>query len=169
MLWVINKKMSKARNVTKFLSGAILLVGASGAVADNGWYAGGQYWSIEDSGVDLGAAGIVVGNDIAENIAVEVMIGSGFGKDVEEGVKVELDRYYGLVLKPNMDLGDNANIFVNLGYVDIDIKATALGQSTSVSKQSLRFRLSILMRDYKSLSIRGGLRMTIAAWPLRRF
>jgi hypothetical protein len=79
------------------------------------------------------------------------MIGSGFGKDVEEGVKVELDRYYGLVLKPNMDLGDNANIFVNLGYVDIDIKATALGQSTSVSTDEFMWGVGIALNVNEEL------------------
>jgi opacity protein-like surface antigen len=112
------------------LAGAALLMGSSAVAADNGWYAEGQYLSLGVSsdgdipGYDLQGIGVAFGNNVHENFAVEVIVGTGVGDDdvsyYGRSVEVELDSYYGLVLKPNMDVGDSANIFLNLGYVDLD-------------------------------------------------
>ena len=115
------------------LAGAALLMGSSVVAADNGWYAEAQYQSLDISvdglSVALGAMGIVLGRDLTENIAVELVAGLGAGDDSVDGIKVEVDRYVGLVVKPNMDINEQVNIFLALGYVDIQLEASAGGES----------------------------------------
>ena len=106
---------------------------AATVVADenNGWYVEGQYtaFGISEDGdsVDLGGIGLVVGRDLSENFAVEVIAGIGAGDDSLYGAKVEVDRYYGLILKPNMDVSEQINIFLDLGYVDLQLQASGPG------------------------------------------
>jgi hypothetical protein len=44
---------------------------------------------------------------------------------------VELDSYYGLILKPNMDVTDKINVFLNLGYADFDIGVEGSGSAST--------------------------------------
>jgi opacity protein-like surface antigen len=55
------------------------------------------------------------------------------GDDTVDGIKVELDSYYGLILKPNMDVTDKVNVFLNLGYADFDVSASLGSISASDS------------------------------------
>lgn len=48
--------------------------------------------------------------DLTENTAVEVVAGLGVGDDSVDGIKVEVDRYVGLVVNPNMDINEQFNI-----------------------------------------------------------
>ena len=111
----------------KSLAGAVLLMGSS-VVADNEWYAEAQYqnFDISEEGisVDLGTMGIVLGRDLTENIAVELVAGLGVSDESVAGTKLEVNRYYGLVVKPNMDINERVNIFLDLGYVDIEVEAS---------------------------------------------
>ena len=115
------------------LAGAALLMGSSVVAADNGWYAEGQYLSVGADGVDLGGVGVAIGNNFTENLAVEFILGTGMGDDTVDGIKVELDSYYGLILKPNMDVTDKVNVFLNLGYADFDVSASLGSISASDS------------------------------------
>ena len=115
------------------LAGAALLMGSSVVAADNGWYAEGQYLSLGADGVDLGGVGVAIGNNFTENLAVEFILGTGMGDDTVDGIKVELDSYYGLILKPNMDVTDKVNVFLNLGYADFDVSASLGSISASDS------------------------------------
>lgn len=122
------------KKVLKTVVGATLLMGSSMAVAaDNGWYAEGQYLSIGSDGLDLGGVGVAIGNNFTENLAVEFILGTGMGDDTYLGADVEIDSYYGIVLKPNMDVTDKVNVFLNLGYADFDLSASAGGNSVSAS------------------------------------
>jgi len=98
---------------------------------NNGWYVEGQYtaFNISEDGdsVDLNGIGLVVGRDFSENFAVEIVAGVGAGDDSLYGVKIEVDRYYGLILKPNMDVSEKISIFLDLGYVDLQLKASGPG------------------------------------------
>jgi opacity protein-like surface antigen len=116
-------------------------MGSTAVAADNGWYVEGQYLSIGDSDVDVGGIGVAIGNNVHENVAVEVIVGTGVGDDSYDGVDVELDSYYGLVVKPNMDVGDRANIFLNIGYVDVDVSASGFGVSASASSDEFLWGL----------------------------
>ena len=122
------------KKVLKTVVGATLLMGSSMAVAaDSGWYAEGQYLSLGADGVDVGGVGVAIGNNFTENLAVEFILGTGMGDDTVDGVKVELDSYYGLILKPNMDVTDKVNVFLNLGYADFDLSASYGNMSASES------------------------------------
>lgn len=115
------------------LAGAALLMGSTAVAADNGWYAEGHYLSVGDSDIDIGGIGLALGNNVHENFAVEFVVGTGVGDDSYAGVEYELDSYYGIVLKPNMDLGDRANIFLNLGYLDLDVSGSTSVASATAS------------------------------------
>ena len=117
----------------KVMACASLLACSSATMAENQWYAEGQYVSVGADGVDLGGVGVSIGNNFTENLAVEFILGTGMGDDTYEGVDVELDSYYGIVLKPNMDVTDKVNVFLNLGYADFDVSASAGGYSASAS------------------------------------
>ena len=117
----------------KVMACASLLACTSATMAENQWYAEGQYLSLGADGVDLGGVGVSIGNNFTENLAVEFILGTGMGDDTYEGIKVELDSYYGIVLKPNMDVTDKVNVFLNLGYADFDVSASAGGYSASAS------------------------------------
>lgn len=114
---------------------ASLLACSSATMAENQWYAEGQYLSVGSDGVDLGGIGVAVGTNFMENLAVEFILGTGVGDDAYLGASVELDSYYGLVLKPNMDVTDKVNVFLNLGYADFDVSASAGGYSASASTE----------------------------------
>lgn len=121
------------RQKFKALAGAALLIGSSAVAADSDWYAEAQYQGLDISedgiSVDLGAMGIVLGRDFTENIAVELVAGLGVSDDSVSGIKVEVDRYIGLVVKPNMDINEQFNVYLDLGYVDIQLEASAGGES----------------------------------------
>ncbi len=74
--------------------------------------------------VDLGAIGLVIGNNLADNFAIEFHVGSGVGSDTVSGAIVELDEYRGVVVKPNMNIGETVNIHVKMGraYVSGKVK-----------------------------------------------
>lgn len=132
------------KKVLKTVVGATLLMGSSMAVAaDSGWYAEGQYLSLGADGVDVGGVGVAIGNDLMENLAVEIMLGTGFGGDVYEGIKVDLDSYYGLILKPNMDVTDKVNVFLNLGYADFDLSASYGNNSASSSDDEVLWGVGV--------------------------
>jgi len=106
---------------------------ATASAETNGWYVEGQYtfFDIDDAGLsaELGALGFVAGRDLTENFAIEFVAGFGAGDDDIDGLKIEVDRYFGLVLKPNIDLNEQINIFLDLGYVDLQLGASGFGQS----------------------------------------
>ena len=89
---------------------------ATASAETNGWYVEGQYSTFDLDGLaDVDAVGLVIGNNVADNFAIEFIAGSGAGGERKDGVKFELDRYYGVVLKPNMNIGEKVNLHVKMG------------------------------------------------------
>ena len=100
----------------------------------NGWYVEGQYLTLEvdvdnSSDADLGGVGFVVGKDLSEYFAIELIGGVGIGDDKIKAdsnsttAKVEIDQYYGIVFKPNMDVNERFNVYLDLGYVHLKTEA----------------------------------------------
>ena len=102
------------------VSGALFFSGTN-ASAESVWYAEFQVLNFSTDAVshdlDLGAsAGLIAGRHVHENFAVEFVAGTGIGDGHFTGAKVGQDSYLGLVLKPNMDIGDRLNVFSDIGY-----------------------------------------------------
>ena len=105
------------------VSGALLFSGTN-ASAESVWYAEFQVLNFSTDAVshdlDLGAsAGLIAGRHVHENFAVEIVAGTGIGDTHFTGAKVGQDSYLGLVLKPNMDIGDRLNVFSDIGYLSV--------------------------------------------------
>jgi len=125
------------KNLVKSLAagGAIFLAAfshfANAEDSAGGWYVELEYsdleYNVDGDGVDLSGIGLVGGYNIIEHLAVEVIAGIGAGDENYYGATVELDRYFGLVLKPNVDINERANVYLELGYVDIQLEASGGG------------------------------------------
>ena len=101
---------------------------ATASAETNGWYVEGQYSTFDLDGLeDVDAVGLVIGNNVADNFAIEFIVGSGAGGETKGGVTLELDQYYGVVLKPNMNIGEKVNIHVKMGRAYASVKAKAGG------------------------------------------
>ena len=107
----------------------------------NGWYVEGQYLTLDADDSDLGGAGFVVGKDLSEYFAIELIAGVGIGDDKIKDdsssltLKVEIDQYYGIVFKPNMDVNERFNVYLDLGYVHLKTE-TELSFRRNTSKDS---------------------------------
>ena len=107
----------------------------------NGWYVEGQYLTLDTDGIDLGGVGFVVGKDLSEYFAIELIGGVGAGDENIDGITVELDGYYGIVFKPNMDVNERINVYLDLGYVDIEIEGSARGFTVKDSSSEFMWGL----------------------------
>ena len=113
----------------------------------NGWYVEGQYLALDTDDADLGGVGFVVGKDLSEYFAIELIGGVGIGDDKIKDdsssatVKVEIDQYYGIVFKPNMDVNERINVYLDLGYVDIEIEGSARGFTVKESSSEFMWGL----------------------------
>ena len=117
----------------------IALLASNAAVAEeasNGWYVEAQYFVVDADVVDLDALGIAIGKEVLDYLAVEVVLGSGFNEEkfsqFGSVATAEIDNYYGLVVKPNIDVG-RVNLFLDLGYIDISSNASVTGYGQYVS------------------------------------
>ena len=104
---------------------------ATASAETNGWYVEGEYrnLSITEAGLsaDLGGLGFAVGRELSDNFAVEFVAGFGVNDETVQDVTLEIDRYFGLILKPNIDINEKFNIFLDLGYVDLQAQGSGFG------------------------------------------
>ena len=102
------------------VSGALFMVGTS-ASAESVSYAEFQALNFSKDAVshdlDLGASTrLIAGRHVHENSAVAIVAGTGIGDEYFTEAKVGQDRYQGLVLKRNMDIGDRLHVCSDIDY-----------------------------------------------------
>ena len=99
----------------KTILGAVLLISSSNVLADNSWYAEGNYGrvSADYSYYDLDTVGLTVGKDIVMvkpiGVAVEASLGTGIGS-------FRIDSYNGIGLKLTTNIAPGFNLFATGGY-----------------------------------------------------
>ena len=119
------------KKVLAALLGSALLLGALSAFADRSSYvegpvtdektAGGvtaRSWYVEGlvtRGTTLGNQGLslVVGKNFHKNFAAEIIAGGGI-----------VDQQLGLVLKPNIQISDRVQVYLDLGFIQTQDQAT---------------------------------------------
>lgn len=101
---------------------------------------GYSFIKIEDESDDikLGALRGIAGIEVHPNVALEGMIGFGVKDEniniLGTDVKVKLERFYGLYVKPKLKVTNELELFARLGYAHSKVKASALGTSSSDSE-----------------------------------
>ncbi len=108
--------------------------------------AGYTFFNAKDDGVgldkDLGLGVVKFGYNAHENLAIEVMAGTGVS-DIKESacyegscasVKIKADSVFGIYAKPKIKLGD-AELFARLGYSHTELKAKVSVDGQSFSEK----------------------------------
>jgi len=135
----------------KYITALALLGASSLACADeskpSNFYVEAGYinLNLDVSGLgddDLGVGMLKFGYNAHENLAIEVMAGTGFSDIKESGClydgfysycgsqKIELSNAFGIYLKPKVKLGD-AEIFARIGYTHAKLKTSgSLGSAS---------------------------------------
>ena len=99
----------------KTILSALLLISSSNVLADNSWYAEGNYgrFSPDYSDYDLEIVGLTVGKDIVMvkpiGVAIEASLGTGIGS-------FRLDSYSGIGLKLTTNIAPGFNLFAKGSY-----------------------------------------------------
>jgi outer membrane protein X len=135
-----------------YIFSAALLGASSIACADehksSNFYveAGYTFFNVKEDDVgldkDLGLGVLKLGYNAHENLAIEVMAGTGLS-DLKESAcydefcasaKVKADSVFGIYAKPKIKLGD-AELFARLGYSHTELKAKVSFNGQSVSNK----------------------------------
>ena len=99
----------------KTILSALLLISSSNVLADNSWYAEGNYGRVspEYSDYDFEIVGLTVGKDIVMvkpiGVAIEASLGTGIGS-------FRIDSYSGIGLKLTTNIAPGFNLFATGGY-----------------------------------------------------
>ncbi|BDM66185.1 hypothetical protein NFHSH190041_36370 [Shewanella sp. NFH-SH190041] len=127
---------------------AVLTLAVLSPLANAGGYIGGNYAAIEytESGLDpelsLGAISVIGGYRFNEYIAIEARAGFGAGDDSYNGVKLELDSYYGAYAKLGMPI-ENFYPYILAGYTRGELTLSAMGFSISDSDSDISYGIGL--------------------------
>jgi len=89
----------------------------------------------------LGALSAIIGYGVHENLAIEGMLAAGVKDDTVNGVKLELQHYYGLFVKPRVMLGSNVELFGRIGYGESKAKGSQNAVSSTDSSSDWAYGL----------------------------
>jgi opacity protein-like surface antigen len=85
----------------------------------------------------------ILGADVHPNVGVEFMLGLGAKDDTVNAfgvpVKTEVERSFGIYIKPKFNPTEQLELFARLGYADTKLKISALGVSDSESEGDFSF------------------------------
>jgi len=125
------------KKATSLSAAAALLLLVSGANADVTGSVSYSHLSISDGGLDVDV-GAIVGSvgyqfEVGDNffLVPEVRVGFGIVDDTVMGVKVDLDRLWGIANRFQYDFDGGAYLFGVLSYVNYKFKARGPGGSAS--------------------------------------
>lgn len=130
----------------KTLLGALLLSLSSATMANN-WVAGASYMSMQDDILDksikLGAITGSIGYkfDLGNNFSVvpELRLGFGLGDDKIGDAKLEIKRFTALTVRGQYDFASGAYVYAAPSYANLDVKASAYGESDSDDSNEFGF------------------------------
>jgi len=146
----------RAIALVMFFIGTFTTTTTIAADESNGWYGEINYTRMDiDDIATLGTVGLTVGRDFTNNIAAEFQYGTSFGSDIVSGVKLSIDEYYGLFLKPNFQLNDKINAFVKLGYLDIAVKAGSAGAEGNEFAYGAGLEFDLSDKSYATIAYAG--------------
>ncbi len=145
---------------------AVLACGAGSALAQSQNPSGGLYGElsyvavkVKDSGYSLSPKVLraIIGTEVNPNLAVEAALGTGLsdGSTQVYGVKVtgEVDRMFGLFLRPKVNLSPDLELFGRVGMVRTKVSLSLLGRSASDSDTDIAYGVGLAYRLGKNASV----------------
>lgn len=97
---------------------------------------------------------LVAGIKLDQYLAVELHVATG-GSDNNGGLGVELDYLVGGFLKGIVPMGDRARLFGLLGYSEVKMTASALGESSSGRDDDISFGAGVEFDVSEAVSLTG--------------
>lgn len=154
----------------KILTAATLLGLMSGTAYGNSLYGGLSYGFLDTevgtTDFDTPTLNFALGIETSPNLAVEGRIGLGVGDDSHSGLKVEIDDYFALYVKPILPLSDTVSVYGLLGIAETTIETNfgdeddndfsyGFGISAKTSQQLDLFAEYVNLYDDRSVEISG--------------
>jgi hypothetical protein len=144
----------------KFWLGLLtVLFTSSGALAQQkGDLYGGlgyNFITYEEPGasVDLGALGFTLGSRVMNNVAIEAIVGVGVSDDTVTNVKVEINDFIGVYVRPFLAISENAEVYARLGFFRGEISASGAGLRVSSTGSDFSYGLGAAFNVSKDTAI----------------
>jgi len=139
----------------KFSAALVLALAATSASAQVYGEAAYNAINIEGDGLDadVGVLNATIGYEVNQYLAVEAMAGTGVtDDDVDIGggvnANIDVDRTYGVFLKPKAKLGQDFEVFARLGWAKTKIKAGSDAQDESDFAYGVGLQYTITPKAY---------------------
>jgi opacity protein-like surface antigen len=142
----------------KFAALALGLASVAAAQAQQGLYVGGSLSRVEVRVDGLSTAkptalGVRLGNQFSPNLAVEARLGKGITDDTVNGVKVEIDTYYGIYAKGILPMTNLFSAYGLLGYSRGEVTRSGPGGSASDWDSDVSYGLGVDFAITKNTTI----------------